>query len=59
MLLYVDDILLASYDKDEIRKVKADLGVEFEMKDLGLAKMILGMDIVRDRNKGILFLSQE
>lgn len=59
MLLYVDDILLASYDKDEIRKVKADLGVEFEMKDLGLAKMILGMDIVRYRNKGILFLSQE
>nr|KYP72062.1 Retrovirus-related Pol polyprotein from transposon TNT 1-94 [Cajanus cajan] len=29
------------------------------MKDLGAAKRILGMDIIRNRNKGELFLSQE
>ncbi|KAH9681558.1 CCHC-type domain-containing protein [Citrus sinensis] len=32
---------------------------EFEMKDLGNAKRILGMDIIRDRSAGTLFLSQE
>ncbi|CAJ2646845.1 unnamed protein product [Trifolium pratense] len=58
LLLYVDDILMASSDKHEIQKLKEKLNGEFEMKDLGNAKMILGMDILRDRSKGELFLSQ-
>ena len=29
------------------------------MKDLGAAKKILGMEIMRDRNSGLLFLSQQ
>ena len=29
------------------------------MKDLGAAKKILGMEITRDRNSGLLFLSQQ
>lgn len=32
---------------------------EFDMKDLGDAKKILGMKIVRDRDNGILYLSQK
>ncbi|KAG8486221.1 hypothetical protein CXB51_019619 [Gossypium anomalum] len=35
LLLYVDDMLIATKDKGEIRKVKAQLREEFEMKDLG------------------------
>lgn len=31
--------------------------IRFEMKDLGHAKKILGMEIYRDRSKGILHLS--
>ncbi|KAG8493558.1 hypothetical protein CXB51_011740 [Gossypium anomalum] len=50
LLLYVDDMLIAAKDKGEIRKVKAQLSEEFEMKDLGPAKKILGMEILRDRN---------
>ncbi|KAG8478903.1 hypothetical protein CXB51_028748 [Gossypium anomalum] len=49
LLLYVDDMLIAAKDKGEIRKVKAQLSEEFEMKDLGPAKKILGMEILRDR----------
>jgi len=52
LLLYVDDILMASFDRQEIQKLKKRLNDEFEMKDLGNAKRILGMDIMRDRNKG-------
>ncbi|GJR17442.1 retrovirus-related pol polyprotein from transposon TNT 1-94 [Tanacetum coccineum] len=36
-------------NKDHISKLKAQLGREFEMKDLGPANKILGMQIHRDR----------
>ena len=58
LLLYVDDILIASANKEEIRQLKESLNIEFEMKDLGSARRILGIDIHRDRAKGELFLSQ-
>ena len=58
LLLYVDDMLIASKDKGEIQKLKQQLGSEFEMKDLGPAKKILGMEIIRDRKQGTLFVSQ-
>ena len=59
LLLYVDDILIASQDKVEVEKLKILLNSEFEMKDLGDAKKILGMEIERDRVKGCLWVSQE
>uniref|UniRef100_A0A803QIL4 Reverse transcriptase Ty1/copia-type domain-containing protein n=1 Tax=Cannabis sativa TaxID=3483 RepID=A0A803QIL4_CANSA len=58
LLLYVDDMLIACNDIQEINKIEAMLNKEFEMKDLGLAKKILGIDIIRDRSKRILKLSQ-
>lgn len=59
LLLYVDDMLIASGDKAEIKQVKECLSKEFEMKDLGNASKILGMDIIRNREEGWLILSQE
>ena len=47
LLLYIDDILIASKDKFLISKLKSQLSREFEMKDLS-AKKILGMEIQRD-----------
>jgi len=41
------------------RKLKTQLSNEFEMKELGAAKKILGMEIRRDRQAGKLFLSQQ
>lgn len=58
LLLYVDDMLIASGNKQTIKELKDRLSGEFEMKDLGKASRILGMDIVRDRKKGTLVLSQ-
>ncbi|GMI78960.1 cysteine-rich RLK (RECEPTOR-like protein kinase) 8 [Hibiscus trionum] len=52
LLLYVDDMLIASKSQQEIDKLKAQLNQEFEMKDLGEAKKILGMEISRDRRRG-------
>jgi len=59
LLLYVDDMLIAAKSKIEITKLKRLLSSEFEMKDLGSAKKILGMEISRDRKSGLLFLSQQ
>ncbi|KAG8482828.1 hypothetical protein CXB51_024043 [Gossypium anomalum] len=59
LLLYVDDMLIAAKDKGEIRKVKAQLSEEFEMKDLGTTKKILGMEILRDRKASKLYLTQK
>ena len=58
LLLYVDDMLIAAKSKTEIDKLKKQLSNEFEMKDLGAAKKMLGMQISRDRPSGKLYLSQ-
>ncbi|KAG8478386.1 hypothetical protein CXB51_028195 [Gossypium anomalum] len=59
LLLYVDDMLIAAKDKGEIINVKAQLNEEFEMKDLGQAKKILGIEILRDKKTSKLYLSQK
>ncbi len=58
LLLYVDDMLVASSDMDEIKKLKKQLLSEFDMKDLGAAKQILEMRIHRDKQRGTFQLSQ-
>lgn len=58
LLFYVDNMLIATKCKREILKLKEVLKSEFEMKDLGPAARIFGMDIIRDRKKGVLKLSQ-
>ena len=59
LLLYVVDMLIAGSSIRVINNLKTRLSVAFEMKDLGLAKQILGMRISRDRSAGTLSLSQE
>ena len=58
LLLYVDDMLIACKSKKAVQELKAALSREFEMKDLGPARKILGMEIIRDRPNGMLHLSQ-
>ena len=48
LLLYVNDMLIARSNMIEIKKLKKQLSKEFAMKDLGAAKQILRMRIVRD-----------
>ncbi|KAH9784261.1 hypothetical protein KPL71_009581 [Citrus sinensis] len=58
LLLYVDDMLVACPNKDRVQELKAQLAREFEMKDLGPANKILGMQIHRDINNRKIWLSQ-
>ena len=59
LLLYVDDILITAKDLTEIHNLKTQLKSEFEMKDLGAAKKILGMEIRKDQEARRLFLTQK
>ena len=47
VVLYVDDMLLIGNNKDVIKEVKSQLSSKFDMKDLGAAKFILGIEIRR------------
>ena len=57
LLLYVDDMLIAGSSIEEINNLKKQLSKQFAMKDLGAAKQILGMWIIRDKANGTLKLS--
>ncbi|KAL0320291.1 UNVERIFIED_CONTAM: Retrovirus-related Pol polyprotein from transposon TNT 1-94 [Sesamum radiatum] len=59
LVLYVDDILLATNDKGMLCEVKQFLSKKFEMKDMGEASYVIGIKIYRDRSRCILGLSQE
>jgi len=59
LLLYVDDMLITAKSKTDIDAFKVVLSSEFEMKDLGATKKILGMELWRDRNAGLLYVSQK
>uniref|UniRef100_A0A3Q7H623 Reverse transcriptase Ty1/copia-type domain-containing protein n=1 Tax=Solanum lycopersicum TaxID=4081 RepID=A0A3Q7H623_SOLLC len=54
----LDDMLIAAKKKFDIQKLKGLLSAEFEMKDLGATRKILGMEIIRNREKRKLFLSK-
>ena len=43
LLLYVNDMLIASKSRSAIDTLKKDLSSEFEMKNLGEVKKVLGM----------------
>lgn len=59
LLLYVDDMLIASKNQGEIEILKTQLSKKFEMKDLGEAKKILGMEISRNRKLERLCVTQK
>ena len=52
LILYVDDILLASSDVSLLLETKKFLSSKFDMQDLGEASFVLGIEIHRDRSKG-------
>ncbi|GJY59854.1 retrotransposon protein, putative, ty1-copia subclass [Tanacetum coccineum] len=58
LLLYVDDMLIACKSKSEIKYTKGLLRKEFDIKELGPARKILGIEIVRDRGSQTLKVSQ-
>ena len=53
LVLYVDDILLATNDLGTLHEVKQFLSKNFDMKDTGKASYVIGIKIHRERSRGI------
>ena len=53
LLVYVDAIILIGDDVEEMERLMKGLASEFEIKDLGLLKYFLGMEVTRSK-KGIV-----
>ena len=56
--VFVDDLLVFSNSVDFVQTLKENLRKLLSIKDLGPVKRCLGIDIIRDREKGTIVLSQ-
>lgn len=52
LIVYVDDIVIASNNDDAVIQLKKDLSAAFKLRDLGPLKYFLGLEIARSQ-KGI------
>ncbi len=59
LAIYVDDIIPVSHDSEMLKLEKKALSKEFQMIDQGELHFIFDMSVKRDREKKILFISQE
>jgi hypothetical protein len=59
VLLYVDDILIVGNSKERITQLKLSSAKEFEMTDMGHPDKFLGIEIIRDDLKNVMYLSQK
>lgn len=50
LIIYVDDMILTGNDHVEIEALRKILAKEFEVKDLGVLRYFLGMEIARNKN---------
>ena len=56
--VFIDDMTIASKSLEAIESVKADLKKRFKLRDLGPTSWLLGVEIIRNRAKRSLSLSQ-
>ncbi|EDN93221.1 hypothetical protein SS1G_12167 [Sclerotinia sclerotiorum 1980 UF-70] len=59
LLVYVDDIVVASHQKSQIERFGEELSTRFNTKNLGEISKILGVRIIRDRKAYTLTMDQE
>ena len=59
LLVYVDDILFAGTNEDQVSTTIKQLQERFDTVDLGEARFLLGMAIQRNVGAGTIFLTRE
>ena len=56
--IFVDDIFVFTNSHEYLQYFKMKIQEDFPTKDLGLAKLMLGINITRDKNQGKIYLDQ-
>jgi Reverse transcriptase (RNA-dependent DNA polymerase) len=54
LVVYVDDIVLTGNYPVEMKRLKASLAKEFEMKNLGELRYFLGIEVARSKKRIVL-----
>ena len=57
--IYVDDMLFFSNNTEMLEKEKREIAKEFQVEDLGELHYVVGMSIVRDREKRTMSITQK
>ena len=58
VITFVDDYIIISPNKKNIKALKTQLGLKYAIKDRGPASYFLGVEILRDRANKLLYLNQ-
>lgn len=58
VMVWVDDVLIASNNKAQEKRLREALSSKFKMKYLGNASIILGINITQNREKGTISVDQ-
>ncbi len=59
LILYINDLQIAAITIKAITSTRDRLRKHFKLKDLSEAKHFLGLDVVRDREKRTVFITQQ
>jgi hypothetical protein len=59
LAVYFDDILLASKSQQRIDQIKADLGKQFHVKDMGELHYFLGVGVKQNPETGKIWIGQQ
>jgi Reverse transcriptase (RNA-dependent DNA polymerase) len=51
LIVYVDDIVLTDNDTVKMKRIKGNMAIEFEMKDLGPLRYFLGIEVANAPNE--------
>lgn len=57
--VYVDDLILASSNKNELLQIKAKIAEELDVVDKGMMSFFLGMEVERDGEVGDIYIGQQ
>lgn len=58
LIIYVDDMIIAGDNNEQISDIKVSLFNEFDMKDLGIVKQFMGLNIEIDEKGELLTIDQ-
>ena len=59
LILYVDDVLIATYSIDGIHQIRDILSSYYKLKEFGEVQEFLGISIAQSRKKKQIFLYQK
>ena len=59
VIIYIDDMIVIGENTTIIDETRAKLGTQMELTNLGIARVFVGVEIIRDRSKRSITLSQK